>query len=37
MDRAELIAFIRRHPLAVEATTSPAGMPQAAIVEIATR
>lgn len=34
MDRAELIAFIRRHPLAVETTTSPAGMPQAAVVGV---
>jgi general stress protein 26 len=32
MDRAPLLEFIRRHSLGVEATVSPAGAPQAAVV-----
>jgi len=32
MNRNELLAFLRRHRLCVEATTSKAGMPQAAVV-----
>jgi len=35
MTRAELIAFIRRHRLAVVASTSPSGGPQAAVVGVA--
>jgi len=35
MTRAELIAFIRRHRLAVVATTTAAGAPQAAVVGMA--
>jgi hypothetical protein len=35
MTRAELVAFIRRHRYAVEASVSPAGDPQAAVVGIA--
>ena len=35
MTRAELIAFIRRHRLAVVASTAPSGGPQAAVVGIA--
>jgi len=35
MNRADLIAFIRRHPLAVVASASSAGAPQAAVVGIA--
>ena len=32
MNRSELLAFLRRHRLCVEATVSPAGAPQAAVV-----
>lgn len=35
MTRAELLAFLRRSRLAVEATVSPAGAPQAAVVGVA--
>jgi len=35
MTRPELIAFIRRHRLAVVASTAPAGAPQAAVVGMA--
>jgi PPOX class probable F420-dependent enzyme len=35
MTRAELLAFLRTHRLAVQATVSPAGAPQAAIVGFA--
>jgi len=35
MNRADLIAFIRRHPLAVVASASSSGAPQAAVVGIA--
>lgn len=34
MNRDELLAFLRRHKLAVQATVSPSGMPQAAVVGI---
>ena len=33
--RAELVAFVRRHPIAVEATLSPTGPPQAAAIGVA--
>jgi hypothetical protein len=36
MTRAELLAFMRRHPLAVEATVSRSGAPQAAVVGVVT-
>src|SRR6478735_2860492 len=32
MTRAELVAFLRRYKLCVEATVTPAGAPQAAVV-----
>jgi len=32
MTRAELLGFLRRHELAVEASVGPAGVPQAAVV-----
>src|SRR5262245_33734892 len=35
MDRAALLAFLRRYKLAVEATVSPSGAPQAAVVGVA--
>jgi len=35
MDRAALLAFIRRHPLAVVASVAATGAPQAAVVGIA--
>jgi pyridoxine/pyridoxamine 5'-phosphate oxidase len=35
VDRAELLAFLRRHRLAVEASVSTSGAPQAAVVGIA--
>ncbi len=35
MTRAELLAFMRLHPNAVQATVSPEGSPQAAVVGIA--
>jgi hypothetical protein len=35
MTRAELIAFLRRYKLAVEATVAPGGAPQAAVVGFA--
>ena len=34
MTRAELLAFMRSEPLAVEATVAPSGAPQAAVVGI---
>jgi len=34
VDRDELLAFLRRHRLAVEASVSPTGAPQAAVVGI---
>ena len=36
MNRAELLAFLRRHRYAVQASTAPNGAPQAAVVGIAT-
>lgn len=36
MTRAELIAFLRRYKLAVQASVAPDGAPQAAVVGIAT-
>jgi len=36
MTKAELLAFLRRHRYAVQATTAPNGSPQAAVVGIAT-
>jgi hypothetical protein len=35
MTRAELVAFLRQHRLAVEATVAPDGAPQAAVVGFA--
>lgn len=35
MNRAELLAFLRRHRYAVQASASPQGAPQAAVVGIA--
>lgn len=35
MDRAELVAFLRRHRIGVQASVSAAGAPQAAVVGIA--
>ncbi len=35
LTRAELLAFVRAHRIAVQSTTSPAGPPQAAVVGIA--
>jgi tRNA-Thr(GGU) m(6)t(6)A37 methyltransferase TsaA len=35
LDRAELLAFLRAHRLAVQATASPVGVPQAAVVGFA--
>lgn len=35
MTRAELIAFLRRYKLAVQASTAPSGEPQAAVVGFA--
>ena len=35
MDRAELLAFMRRHRLAVQSSVSPAAAPQSAVVGIA--
>jgi general stress protein 26 len=35
MTRAQLVAFLRKHPLAVEASVAPTGDPQAAVVGIA--
>lgn len=35
MTRAELVTFLRRYKLAVEATVSPGGAPQAAVVGFA--
>lgn len=35
MTRAELVAFVRRHPIAVEASISPSGPPQAAAIGVA--
>lgn len=32
MTRADLLAFLRAHPLAVQASVSPAGGPQAAVI-----
>jgi len=32
--KSELLAFMRRHPLAVEATVSPEGAPQAAVIGV---
>ena len=32
--RAELLAFLRRHPYAVQSSVSPAGTPQAAVVGV---
>lgn len=32
MNRSELVAFLRRHSLAVEATVSASGAPQAAVI-----
>ncbi|AKU98594.1 hypothetical protein AKJ09_05258 [Labilithrix luteola] len=34
MNRSDLVAFLRRHSLAVQATTSSSGAPQAAVVGI---
>lgn len=34
MTRAELLAFMRRHPLAIQTSVSPSGAPQAAVVGI---
>jgi pyridoxine/pyridoxamine 5'-phosphate oxidase len=35
MQRSELLEYLRRQPWAVEATTSPAGAPQAAVIGVA--
>src|ERR1700742_357347 len=35
MTRPELLSFLRRHRLCVQATVSPAGVPQAAVVGFA--
>lgn len=35
MTRAELLAFLRRHRYAVQASTNPGGAPQAAVIGIA--
>lgn len=35
MDRAELLTFLRRHRVAVEASVHPAGGPQAAVIGVA--
>jgi len=35
MTRAELLAFLRRYRLAVQATTAPSGAPQAAVIGVA--
>jgi hypothetical protein len=35
MTRAELLAFLRRHRLAVQATIAPNGAPQAAVIGVA--
>jgi len=35
MDRAQLLAFLKRHRYAVQATTSAEGAPQAAVIGIA--
>lgn len=35
MTRAELLAFLRRYRLAVQATTAPNGAPQAAVIGVA--
>ena len=35
MTRSELVAFLRRHRLAVQATTAPSGAPQAAVIGFA--
>lgn len=32
LDRSELLAFVRRHPLAVQASVTPEGTPQAAVI-----
>jgi hypothetical protein len=34
MSPAEILAFLQRHPLAVEASSGPAGAPQAAVVGV---